>query len=125
VEFNLRIPTKLVWHFSEFSTVFYIFLKFIAFELGGGLWKFTRTPLALLKSLHIRTWLVGEEGQGWCWPNTGEGTAGVGGKDGQRAPGSQGAPSGGLGKGRVWPEGASPRRPRRRRKGARRRGNSR
>jgi hypothetical protein len=35
VEFNLRIPKKLVWHFSEFSTVFYIFLKFTTFELGA------------------------------------------------------------------------------------------
>jgi hypothetical protein len=56
VEFNLRIPTKLVWHFSEFSTIFYKFLKFTAFELGGVLeiYKdalktfeiFTRIPLA-------------------------------------------------------------------------------
>jgi hypothetical protein len=30
VKFNLRIPTKLVWHFSKFSTIFYKFLKFIA-----------------------------------------------------------------------------------------------
>jgi hypothetical protein len=37
VGFNLRIPTKLVWHFSEFSTIFYKFLKFTAFELGEAL----------------------------------------------------------------------------------------
>jgi hypothetical protein len=44
VEFNLRIPTKLVWHFSKFSTIFYKFLKFIAFELGGAL-EFYRDTL--------------------------------------------------------------------------------
>jgi hypothetical protein len=93
VEFNLKIPTKLVWYFSEFSTVFYIFLKFTAFELGG-LWKFTRTPLTLLKSLHLYPWLVGEEGQRWCRSNSGEGWK----RSGQQAPGGQGAPSGGLGK---------------------------
>jgi hypothetical protein len=57
VEFNSRIPKKLVWHFFEFSTIFYKFLKFIAFELGGGVLEiykdalktfeiFTRMPLA-------------------------------------------------------------------------------
>jgi hypothetical protein len=45
VEFNLRIPTKPVWHFSEFSTIFYIFLKFTAFELGGGALEIYRDTL--------------------------------------------------------------------------------
>jgi hypothetical protein len=56
VEFNSRIPRKLVWHFSEISTIFYEFLKFTAFELGGAveMYKdtlrtfeiFTEMPLA-------------------------------------------------------------------------------
>jgi hypothetical protein len=45
VEFNSRIPTKLVWHFSKFSTNFYKFLKFIAFELRGGALEFYKDAL--------------------------------------------------------------------------------
>jgi hypothetical protein len=47
--------------FSEFSTIFYTFLKFTAFELGG-FWNLAGRPLELLKSFQIGPWLIGEEG---------------------------------------------------------------
>jgi hypothetical protein len=53
-------------------------LKFTAFELGGGCRNLAEEPLELLKSSHICPWLVGEEEQGDCRPNSGEGVAGGG-----------------------------------------------
>jgi hypothetical protein len=43
------MPTKLVWHFSELSTIFYEFLKFTAFELGGGALEFYRDTLNIFE----------------------------------------------------------------------------
>jgi hypothetical protein len=53
-----------------------------------------------------------EEGQGGCRPKSGEENGGGWKRSGQRASEAQGAPAGGLGKGRGWSEGVFPRRPR-------------
>jgi hypothetical protein len=52
-------------------------LKFTAFKLGG-VWNLARGPLELFKSSQICPWLVGEEEQGDCRPNSDEGVAGGG-----------------------------------------------
>jgi hypothetical protein len=48
--------------------------------------------------------LVGKKRQGHHRPNSGEGWCRGWRRSGQRAPGAQGAPSGGLGKGKGRPE---------------------
>jgi hypothetical protein len=68
--------------------------------MGGGLWNLEGTPLELLKSSHICPWLVREERQGGHRPNPGEGSGEGWRRGDQRALGAQGAPAGGLGKGR-------------------------
>jgi hypothetical protein len=97
VEFNSSIPIKLVWYFSEFSMIFYEFLKFTAFEIEGG-WNLAETPLTVLKSLHLYPWLVGEEEQRRCRLNSGKETARGRRRSGWRAPGGQGAPAGSSGR---------------------------
>jgi hypothetical protein len=69
--------------------------------------------LELLKSFQSGPWLVGEERQEHCWPNSDEGTDGGWRRTGPRASGAQGASRGGLGSKSGWPEVGFPRRPRR------------
>jgi hypothetical protein len=57
------IQTKLVWHFSEFSTIFYTFLKFIDLNLGKGL-EICRQNPRKIKIRAIGSLLIGEEGAG-------------------------------------------------------------
>jgi hypothetical protein len=61
--------------------------------------------LELFKSFQSGPWLVGEEGQEYCRPNSGERGGEGWRRSGQRASGAQGAPSGVLGRGgddRRW-----------------------
>jgi hypothetical protein len=51
---------KLVWHFSEFPTNFYKFLKITNFELRGGTGILQPRPR---EDLNPRNWVLGSSGQ--------------------------------------------------------------
>jgi hypothetical protein len=114
VVFNTKIQTQLILYLSEFSIIFYTFLKFTAFELGGFC-NLAGRPLELLKSFQIGPWLVGEEGRSIAGQisvreatGSGEGLAhehqelkarlgvGLGGRGDGRRWGSHGGQSGGA-----------------------------
>jgi hypothetical protein len=90
-------------------------LKFTAFELGGAL-ESCRKALETFQIFTIKPLAHWGRRQGCRRPNSSEGRCREWRRSGQRALETQGTPSGGLGKGRGWPEVGFPRRPRRRRR---------
>jgi hypothetical protein len=76
----------------------------------GGVWNLAAKTLQVFKSKQIGPCLTGEEGQGHRRPNSSDGWCRGWRRTGPRASGAQGAPSGGLGKGKGRPEVGFPRR---------------